>query len=171
MAVLHLYQPLLQTLVLGRLAHAHPLVLKILVLLLQAEGRVLSADRAALALGVGSRHRLARQIARAGAPPFEELAGWAQVLVWTWAWEVGHLTLARSALAVLREPSACYRAVHRVTRADWRVVRVRGVAWVMGELAARLGPVGEVAARGACRVMGGDGAPRGSALVAIAQGS
>jgi hypothetical protein len=140
---LHPYASLLQTLVVGRLAHGHPLVLSILTILLQAEGRVLSVNRVATALGLGSRHRLARQISRAGAPPFEELTGWTQVLVWTWAWEVGHVTLAQSALAVLREPSACYRRVHRVTGMEWRVVRVRGVAWVTDELVGRLGPAAE----------------------------
>lgn len=157
---LHPYAPLLHTLVVGRLAHAHPLVLSILTLLLHAEGRVLPADRVARALGLGSRHQLARQLIRAGAPPFEELTGWGQVLVWTWAWESGQVALARSAVAVLREPSACYRTVHRVTGMDWRVVRVMGVAWVTEELVARLGPAADVT-----RGSGASRQPRGRALI------
>lgn len=136
----HLYTPLLGYLVLGQLRHVHPHVLRLLTTLLRAEGRVVSVDRVAVGLGLCSRHQLARQLARAGAPPFEELAGWTQVLVWVWSWEIGHVTLAQSALAVLREPAACYRTVRRVTGAEWKVVRMRGVAWVLGELVQRIHP-------------------------------
>ena len=148
-------------LVVGRLARAHPLIVDVLVALLGAGGRVLSADRMAAMLGLGSRHRLARQLAHAGGPPFDELTGWTQVLIWTWAWECGGLTLPQSALAVLREPSACYRTVRRVTGKDWSVIRTLGAAWVTDQLVARLGP----GADGVAQHAGGEGLVRSRAVI------
>jgi hypothetical protein len=138
MSCYHSCATLLECLLLGQLGHAPYQVLRVLSALIHAEGRVLSMDRVAAGLGLRSRHQLARQLARAGAPPFGELAGWIQVLVWVWGWETGQIGLAQSALAVQREPAACYRTVHRVTGAEWRQVRVRGVAWVLGELVRRV---------------------------------
>ncbi len=112
---------------------------RILDALAAARGEVASAEVFALRLGYANRHRLARELAQAGLPPLEQLAGWTRTLWWVLRGEVYAESLCCSALEAARYPSACYRLVKRVTGRTWSEVRAKGSEWVVATIRERYG--------------------------------
>lgn len=98
----------------------------------------------AVRLGFRDRHQLARVLAREGLPPLEELAAWIRVIRWVLSWEQDRTALSELALGGGADPAVCYRTVRRLTGANWRDVRARGLAWALDRLRDRCRIPGEV---------------------------
>jgi len=90
-----------------------------------------SAQTIALRAGFRNRIHLAHELAKHGLPPLTALRDWICLLTWVREWEVGGYPLVRQAWDGGREPSVCYRTVHRVTRLAWREARLVGLGhWI-----------------------------------------
>lgn len=100
-------------------------------------GGAFGADLLARRLGLRTRHRLARMLARDGLPPLQELRSWIRLVAWVLEWEGVRASLFRTAIAQDLDPAACYRVDKKLTRASWTEVRSRGVAWVVLKLGDR----------------------------------
>lgn len=89
----------------------------------------LSAQRAALEVGMESGQALTRWLRSRHLPPFKLLRDWYYVAVLSEHSSNG-CSLATFALQRNQYPSIYYRFVDRVTGHAWRIVRQRGVGWV-----------------------------------------
>lgn len=89
----------------------------------------LSAQGAALALGLENSSSLSRWLRSRHLPPFKSLRDWYYVACLTEHTSDG-CSLATFALQRNQYPSIYYRFVDRVTGQPWSTVRQRGVAWV-----------------------------------------
>ncbi len=118
----------------GTLYWVSPAGRSVLDALAQCDGTFGSARFFAARLGLRDRHQLARTLVRDGLPPLQELAAWVRLLGWLLRSEERETALCRLALDVGADPAAYYRAVRRLTGANWSAVRRRGVAWLLDRL-------------------------------------
>jgi hypothetical protein len=77
-------------------------------------------------VGFPSRYALARYLRARGIPCASDLARWARVAAWTRRWEAERLSLSQQALHDGRDPSTCYRLVHRITGRSWSALARSG---------------------------------------------
>lgn len=74
-------------------------------------------------IGIGDRFRLARELRRAGLPPWRDLVTWVRVRSWIVEWLASGTSLARQAMEAGTEPRSLYRSVERATGWSWSDVR------------------------------------------------
>ena len=131
--------PVPAELILGALPALDEKAERLVRILAERGGALISTDTLARRVGLANRQALGRLLRANRLPAPARLAQWIELASFALHYERDGTTIAARMLDAGRDPAVRYRRIERLTGAAWQELQGRGVAWVLERMAAESG--------------------------------